>query len=96
MDISLKVTQQIIISWSKLFAYKSFLRAIRSTVFLRKLLISTQYTTTAPVTAIIEDIPEMYSYFGPSNLPHNCANSLIGLIGVSENTNGWDFKKQNH
>ena len=51
---------------------------------MRKLLINTQYTITAPVTAMIDDIPEMYSYFGPSNLPHNCANSLIGLIGESE------------
>ena len=77
---------------AKINCFKSSLRAMRSTVFLRKLLISTQYTTTAPVTAIIEDIPEMYSYFGPSNLPHNCANSLIGLIGVSKNTNGYNFK----
>ena len=54
---------------------------------MRKLLINTQYTITAPVTAMIDDIPEMYSYFGPSNLPHNCANSLIGLSGESKKEN---------
>ena len=94
MNINFHIILKTVIthSWPKLIAFKSSLRAIRSTVFLRKLLISTQYTTTAPVTAIIEDIPDMYSYFGPSNLPHNCANSLIGLIGVSKNINRYNFE----
>ena len=73
----------ILLKPSEIIKNQIILRAIRSTVFLRKLLINTQYTITAPVTAIIDDIPEMYSYFGPSSFPHNCANSFIGFIGVS-------------